>query len=129
MSTAKEAGNNKNIKIEAGLTGASAGTLLVVFANNLPDDNLLKPWLVLFAPSISIAISSFWIWLKAQTEKINKNLVTNRQLLKAEQTVKKLNEDPNISNENKEKSRKMLEQLQMKALRSQLKRVELLIEK
>ena len=44
----------------ASIAGASGGTLLVLLANNLPDDYYLKSWLVIIAPSVTIAVSLFW---------------------------------------------------------------------
>ena len=44
----------------ASIAGASSGTLLVLLANNLPDSYPLKSWLVIIAPSVSIAFSLLW---------------------------------------------------------------------
>ena len=44
----------------ASIAGASSGTLLVLLANNLPDSYPLKSWLVIIAPTVSIAFSLLW---------------------------------------------------------------------
>ncbi len=51
MSTPREASSNESSKVDAGVAGAGVGTLLVSLANNLPNDNTLKPLLILIAPA------------------------------------------------------------------------------
>ena len=61
-----EALNNQNQQpstTSASIAGASSGTLLVLLASNLPDNYPLKSWLVIIAPSVSIAFSLIWKFL------------------------------------------------------------------
>ncbi|SFW56294.1 hypothetical protein [Chitinophaga sancti] len=61
-----EALNNQNQQpstTSASIAGASSGTLLVLLASNLPDTYPLKSWLVIIAPSVSIAFSLIWKFL------------------------------------------------------------------
>lgn len=51
----------------ASIAGAGGGTLLVLLANNLPDNYPLKSWLVIIAPSVSIALSVFWKFISRKT--------------------------------------------------------------
>ena len=45
---------------EAGIAGASGGTLLAGLAQLLPNDNPWKPVLVLLAPGVSALLSGAW---------------------------------------------------------------------
>lgn len=61
-----EALNNQNQQpstTSASIAGASSGTLLVLLASNLPDNYPLKSWLVIIAPTVSIAFSLIWKFL------------------------------------------------------------------
>ncbi|WP_440133590.1 hypothetical protein [Chitinophaga sancti] len=61
-----EALNNQNQQpstTSASIAGASSGTLLVLLASNLPDTYPLKSWLIIIAPSVSIAFSLIWKFL------------------------------------------------------------------
>ncbi len=53
-------------RIGAGAAGAGGGTLVVAIATSLPDTNILKPWLLLLAPSITVGLTAAWIWAQAR---------------------------------------------------------------
>lgn len=55
--------NQQPSSTSASIAGASSGTLLVLLASNLPDNYPLKSWLVIIAPSVSIAFSLIWKFL------------------------------------------------------------------
>ncbi|WP_343668373.1 hypothetical protein [Chitinophaga sp.] len=55
--------NQQPSSTSASIAGASSGTLLVLLANNLPDNYPLKSWLVIIAPTVSIAFSLIWKFL------------------------------------------------------------------
>jgi len=46
----------------AGAAGFGGGTLLALLANNLPQDHPSRSWLILLAPSATLAIS--WLWAR-----------------------------------------------------------------
>jgi len=50
----------------AGATGASAGTLLILLARNLPDSNPWKSWVLIVAPSLSVLLS--WVLVRVRHE-------------------------------------------------------------
>lgn len=50
--------------IGGGIAGISSGGLLAALANNLPDSNKYKSWLVIIAPFLSVFISYAWVWIK-----------------------------------------------------------------
>lgn len=52
--------NQQPSSTSASIAGASSGTLLVLLASNLPDNYPLKSWLVIIAPTVSIAFSLLW---------------------------------------------------------------------
>jgi len=55
--------NQQPSSTSASIAGASSGTLLVLLASNLPDNYPLKSWLVIIAPTVSIAFSLIWKFL------------------------------------------------------------------
>jgi hypothetical protein len=59
--------NHQQPNTSASIAGAGGGTLLVLLANNLPDSYFLKSWLVIIAPSVSIALSLFWKYISRKT--------------------------------------------------------------
>lgn len=46
--------------VGSGGTAVGSGTLLVLLAQNLPQDNRYRPWMLILAPSITVAIG--WLW-------------------------------------------------------------------
>jgi hypothetical protein len=52
-------------KASAGVAGASGGTLIVLLANKLPD-NSLRDFLILAAPSVSVFLGGFALWLQVK---------------------------------------------------------------
>jgi len=116
MGTPKKVSSNKNFYLEAGASGAGGGTLLILLANNLPDNDVLKTWLVLIAPTTSVVISSFWIWSKSRVEKyyLKKNIRSN--FLNAKDTIQEALNNPFTSEDHKKQLRKEIEKLERLAV-------------
>ncbi len=55
----------------SGVGSASGGTILVAAVTKLPDSNLYKPWLLLFAPALTVVVLVVWTWLIEWVEKRN----------------------------------------------------------
>ncbi len=65
----KDENRKSDSRAGAGLAGVGSGTGLVAVAQGLPDDNVLKPWLLFAAPALAIGASAIWLW--AQMEVAN----------------------------------------------------------
>jgi len=98
-------------KAGAGFAGAGIGTGLLAFANSLPDDNLIKPWLLFASPSVSLAASALWIWV--QVEVANKVQDIKIKLLAKRLRVflRTALEDKNCSGEHRQKLETRLHEL------------------
>jgi hypothetical protein len=110
----------------AGATGASAGTLLVLLARNLPNNNPWKSWALIIAPSLSVLLS--WLLVKARLEadyyltKRNRQRVFDNITARIRETL----DNPLTSEEHQASMRKELEQvekLRIDAEREQLQLV------
>lgn len=106
-----------------GAAGAGGGTLLVELASHLPENNPWKPWILLVAPSASIAISALYSWA---TRYIHEAL-TDRKWEAVERRSRKTLEtslgNPNTSPEHKAEVRQALEQLERIAIQRIIEQV------
>ena len=121
VSSAEEASPTRSSKVAAGAAGISGGSLLVVLAQNLPESNPCKKWLILCAPAATTGMSALWLWIcqLMQTQKHRK------VIQEAQETLHKRMEDLNTSPEHREMLRKELEQIQIievRYFREQLRR-------
>jgi hypothetical protein len=97
--------------IAATAAGAGSGTLVALIANNLSDDNWLKPWLVLIAPSISIASGAIWVWLQAKFVNYVKEYEFKLFVAQAIKTIDEALKDPNLTQDKLLELRKMRNEL------------------
>jgi hypothetical protein len=110
----------------AGATGASAGTLLVLLARNLPDNNPWKSWALILAPSLAVLLS--WLLVRVRLEADYYLSKRNRQRVFDNITarIREALDNPLTSEEHKDSMRKQLEQvekLRIDAEREQLQLV------
>ena len=96
----------------AGIAGAGGGTMLAFVANNLPANSPWKPWLVLIAPSLSVAIGVFgaWAsnWLEDYVQSKRKKLLFDR----VKSTIESALNKPATSNTHKDELRAQLEKVE-----------------
>jgi hypothetical protein len=100
--------------------GVGAGTLLVLLANNLAPNNPWKPWLVLLAPSVSVALGAFLTW----SSRIIQRWLADRQrqfrISRAKCTLQAALNNPNTSAEHKDQLRRELESLELLSVQADL---------
>jgi hypothetical protein len=106
--------NKKDIKFEAGMAGASVGTVLIILANNLSEDNAIKQLLVIIIPSISVVIGSCWNWFKSSVTNYldEKTLNKNRKRLK--ELIAEASNDPNSTEKYKANLHLVAEEINIK---------------
>jgi len=116
----------KTSTVAAGAAGASSGTLLVLLANNLPEANALKSWLVIAAPSLSLGIQ--WLWLKISSTMDTRNRKRTQGALfsQARVTLEKAIQNPLTSAEHKASLREKLEALEKLEIEAIEKELEVL---
>ncbi|KAA2240090.1 hypothetical protein F0L74_28380 [Chitinophaga agrisoli] len=76
--------------------GVSGGTVLVLLARNLPDSYPIKSWLVIAAPSITVAISFLWRFAVNQAKNAMRNWEIARSTDELLHEIEQLLKDPNI---------------------------------
>lgn len=111
-------------KAGASAAGVGGGTLIALIAYKLPDDNQVKPWLLIVAPSLSIFFSGIWLWLNVKI----RNWLHDREIRAVLRTAKKTLEDA-LNNDQTTQAhrnlmRKELEKLELLAFGHQLKRIQ-----
>ena len=113
-------------KVGAGAAGVGSGTLLVILANNIPEHNQWKTWLVLLAPSVTVAVGVVYGWIRALIERwLNKRELVH-VIHQAKQTLSDALRNPETSEEHRAQLRKELEQLEMLLVRADLDRIRVL---
>lgn len=116
----------KSARVGAGAAGAGGGTLLVLLANNLPADSTWKSWLVIFAPSVSIAISVLYGWIKATLDKRAARKELAEVVDRAKLTLQQALENPATSQEHRKQLQKELEGLELILVKADLDKIRVL---
>ncbi len=94
-----------------GVVGAGGGTLLVLLANNIPDDNPWKSWLVIIAPTASVVLAAGMSWVRRQIEEALQRRAKTALINRARKTLQDGITDPNTSEETRAQLRADLEEL------------------
>jgi len=110
-------------KAGAGAAGVGGGTLMVAIASTLPEDSLIKPWLMYAAPATSVALSAIWLWSQLEIA----NYMRDRKIkVLAERTRLTLLDsinNPATSEEHRNVIRGKLEQLEVIVADRELERI------
>lgn len=123
MSEMKQA-NKKSSLGKAAVGGGGIGTIIVGFAQLLPEGDPLRSFLVTVSPALTLGISGIWIWVGTQIENLNKSRKRSKVI---EETRLYLNEtikDPNASDERKDLAHEQLIALDKKDFESRLQIVD-----
>src|SRR4051794_315058 len=96
-------------KTGAGAAGAGSGTLLVLLANNLPSQSPLKPWLVLIAPSLSVAVSVLYYWVRRALDSYLEQRKRQRFIAEAKTNLDAALKNPNTSEEHRKRLQREFE--------------------
>jgi hypothetical protein len=107
-----ESSGKSGIPLDAGTAGIGLGTLVAVVAERLPDDADAKPWLLVFAPSISVIISYAWAKGRSGASDWLARWEAQRIFKEAKQTLEEGLNNPNTSEEHKAQLRADLERLE-----------------
>jgi hypothetical protein len=97
--------------VGAGVAGATGGTSLLALVNTIPDSSRWKPVLTFASPTIAVAISGLWVFLKTRLEIWGDDRSLDSELKKAEETLKVIESDKSSSDKTTEDARKKMEAL------------------
>jgi len=108
--------------VTSNIAEASSGTLLVLLAENLPESNVYRSWLIIVAPTLSVFIT--WVLKKIDNYFKNKKIKTLQTKLKAE--IDKTLADPNscLSTQDKEKLEQYRSEIEMLSVENMRKRLQ-----
>src|SRR6185503_1571033 len=95
-------------------------------ANNLPEGSQWKSWMIIIAPSASVAVSVCYAWIKISLERYLKKRELKSKFSQARNTLLEALDNPRTSEEHRAQLRKELEQLELLLVQSDLERIRLL---
>jgi hypothetical protein len=116
----------RSLKVGAGAAGAGSGTLLVLLANNLHDGDPWKSWLVILAPSASIAISAIYGWVKTAIDRHAARQELSKVVDRAKVTLREALQNPATSEEHRQVLRKELEALELLLVKADVDKIRVL---
>lgn len=123
-------GNNKGLRAEAGVAGASGGSLLAGLAQLLlPEKSPWKPALVLIAPGVSVALSAVWYEVRKRVRRYFRQRDLTVKVERMRRTLEAIIDNPRISQEDRDDARQRLEQLNRVKLQLDWDHLQALIEK
>jgi len=115
-----QAGDEKDVKLGAGVFAAGTGTILVAIANILPEENTWKPWLIILSPSVSVIANILGLWLQQFIVSYIKNFEESRKLDDLVNTIDKYLSDSNLTSEFKDHLLRSKEQAQLTVINRKL---------
>jgi hypothetical protein len=74
--------------------GASSGTILIMFAESIPDTYWFKKCLIYAAPSLSVSFSAITDWGVRQSKLLYDYLTASIRLSRISKKIKGLKDDP-----------------------------------
>ncbi len=110
----------------AGIAGIGGGTGLVAIANALPDKDPLKPWLLLLAPTITVGLAVFWLFIRVAVENVIEDLRIKNVARGLREYVRAALADPNCTEQHRQMLQTQLRKLDLIVTTRSLRRLELL---
>lgn len=115
---------NSTSNYPAHAVGIGGGTLLVLLANNLPDNYIYKSWFMIIAPTCSIFISTSLTWLKNQIQNTIKKRNIEKSFLEIKKRITEALNNPLTSEEHKKELKmelEAIEKLQIETIKAKIK--------
>lgn len=104
---------SKSSRVGAGAAGAGGGTLLVMVAQTLSDSNPIKSIVLLLAPSLSVGMSIFILWVQKEISDYWKIKKMKSIASATKDTLRDALNNPLTSDEHKTAIRIRLEELEL----------------
>lgn len=97
---------------------------MVSLAQNLPETNPYKSWLIILAPAVTLSIKYIWNFCSPEVALYVKTIRTNRARQKLLKQIDVLLKDPIISEEKKAMLRDKREQVRLSTVEELIKHFE-----
>jgi hypothetical protein len=110
------------------IAGAGGGMLLVSLAQNLPEENPYKSWLIILAPALTLFIKYIWNFLSPEVSSFVKKIKVKRARNQLIAQIDKLLNDSTISEERKNSLREKREQVKLSTVEALSRHLEAIIE-
>lgn len=111
---------DRKSRVQAGVAGASGGTVFMLIAESLPESWSIKPILVYLAPTFSVISSAFWLW----TLKLNLQHQRNKKLGYVLRQLNRCISNPMTSETHKAQLIRKMEEIEITVLNRNMKEVE-----
>ena len=111
---------DRKSRVQAGVAGASGGTVFMLIAESLPENWVIKPVLVYLSPSFSVISSAFWLW----TLKMSRQHQRNKKLAHVLKQLQGYVNNPMTSKTHKARLIKKMEEIEISVLSRKMKEVE-----
>jgi hypothetical protein len=115
--------NNNNQNLPANVAGAGGGTLLLLLAQNLPETNEYRSWLIIVAPSITVAIVAIWKWATKKIDNYWKFRKIESLKEKLRKDIDKAIKNPNFPTDQIDDLRRKLAELELTAIEDLMKAI------
>ena len=120
----KNYGSDISVAAVSGVSGGGTGAVLIYLVQNfLPDDSPYKNLLIMLAPSVSVAIAGFWVWVIAVFNKRWREEKAEKTLAAMLEHLHKKLTDPSVPTKQKKIYEKQLATLEEKSFERKLRRI------
>jgi hypothetical protein len=113
----------RSTRLGAGAAGAGGGTLLVLMANNLPSTHPWRSWLVLLAPSASVAVSALYTWATSSLDQYFRKRELRTLIQQAKATLQDALASSSTSSDHRQQLTKELEQLELLLVQTDMEKI------
>lgn len=110
-------------KTATDIAGAGSGTVFLMLIKNFPDTFSLKPWLIIVAPWISIAIAYFWRFLVKKYDERTQKKELKKFIELLDASIATIIADPNIPDSEKERVKKERQEIKLHETTSLIKKI------
>jgi hypothetical protein len=107
---------SKELRSGDNIVGASVGVVLIKLAQNLPDNNAHKSWLIIIAPVLALVIRYVWNLLSPEIAFMIKTRRVDKNRKKLINKINDLLKDDGISEGRKAELKVQREQMKLSAL-------------
>lgn len=83
--------------IGSGSLGIGGGTIVAALGFGMPDNHAIKPWLILFAPTVAVVFGALWLWVRIELFAFVQRRILLRCAFEAKRSITHALANPDIS--------------------------------